>query len=80
MSSPEECPEVGLCVGCIHAKRIVSAKRSVFWFCGRSEWDPRFPKYPRLPVLSCEGYEGGMRPLTHPSPPPGGEENGEGKS
>jgi hypothetical protein len=19
--------------------------------------DPRFPKYPRLPVLSCEGYK-----------------------
>jgi len=80
MSSPKERPEVGLCAGCLHAKRIVSAKGSVFWLCGRSERDPRFPKYPRLPVLSCEGYEGGMRPLTQPSPPSRGEEKGEGES
>ena len=31
--------------------------RSVFWRCALSEVDPRFPKYPRLPVLECAGYE-----------------------
>jgi hypothetical protein len=25
--------------------------------CGRSATDPRFPKYPRLPVVRCAGYE-----------------------
>lgn len=25
--------------------------------CELSKTDPRFPKYPRLPVLACPGYE-----------------------
>jgi hypothetical protein len=25
--------------------------------CERSKTDERFPKYPRLPVLECFGYE-----------------------
>jgi hypothetical protein len=25
--------------------------------CGLAAADPRYPKYPRLPVLRCEGYE-----------------------
>jgi hypothetical protein len=25
--------------------------------CERSKVDPRFAKYPRLPVTSCPGYE-----------------------
>ena len=29
----------------------------MFILCELSVTDPRFPKYPRLPVLSCEGYE-----------------------
>ncbi|HEU5022678.1 MAG TPA: hypothetical protein VFT60_12335 [Bryobacteraceae bacterium] len=29
---------------------------SVFLMCLLSKTDPRFPKYPRLPVLSCAGY------------------------
>jgi hypothetical protein len=38
--------------------RIVpSARGSKFYLCRRSEFDPRFPKYPRLPVLKCTGYE-----------------------
>jgi hypothetical protein len=49
--------EIGLCADCLYARRIVSAKGSAFWLCGRSEWDPRFPRYPRLPVLQCDGYE-----------------------
>ena len=49
----------GLCATCAWARRVVSARESVFWRCGRSETDPRFPKYPRLPVLACAGYERG---------------------
>ena len=52
-----ESPPVGLCVDCISSRRVVSVRGSEFWLCVRSEKDPRFPKYPRLPVLECPGYE-----------------------
>jgi len=29
----------------------------VFSLCERSRSDPSFPRYPRLPVMSCRGYE-----------------------
>ncbi|HKQ85538.1 MAG TPA: hypothetical protein VJS43_02085 [Candidatus Acidoferrales bacterium] len=48
---------VGLCETCTHAKRIVSDRGSLFWQCGLAADDPRFPKYPRLPVLQCAGFE-----------------------
>ena len=47
----------GLCAVCRHARRIRSNKGSVFFLCGLAATDPRFPKYPRLPVLSCDGFE-----------------------
>ncbi|MFN8547680.1 MAG: hypothetical protein U0527_06840 [Candidatus Eisenbacteria bacterium] len=50
-------PRVGLCAGCRHARRIESGKGSTFWLCERAENDPRFRKYPPLPVWSCPGYE-----------------------
>jgi len=36
---------------------IQSDRGSVFYFCERSTTDPSYPKYPRLPVLQCAGYE-----------------------
>src|SRR5947208_14611894 len=53
---------VGLCASCRHA-REVPTPRAVYWLCGLSAHDARFAKYPRLPVLECEGYEPG-RPET----------------
>ncbi len=47
----------GLCAECVHARRVESARGSAFLFCNLSQTDPRFPKYPRLPVLSCDGYK-----------------------
>jgi len=52
----------GLCATCVHARRVESARGSVFWLCARSAEDPRFPRYPRLPVLRCPGFE----PLPEP--------------
>jgi hypothetical protein len=49
-------PRVGLCARCLHC-RIVQTPRSSFYLCGRSFTDPDFPKYPRLPVLRCVGFE-----------------------
>ena len=46
----------GLCASCVHARRIESARGGVFWLCRKSEEDPRFPKYPRLPVRECPGF------------------------
>jgi hypothetical protein len=47
----------GLCADCVHARHIESDRNSVFLLCNLSLTDARFPKYPRLPVLSCDGYE-----------------------
>jgi hypothetical protein len=47
----------GLCASCLHARRIESTRGSVFILCELSVTDPRFPKYPSLPVLSCGGYK-----------------------
>jgi hypothetical protein len=47
---------IGLCASCTHC-RIVQSARSTFHLCTRSFSDPRFPKYPPLPVLHCIGYE-----------------------
>ena len=48
---------VGLCERCTHVRRVESRRGSVFLLCGLSATDPRFPKYPRLPVLRCAGFE-----------------------
>jgi hypothetical protein len=37
----------------------VDTPRSRFWLCARSATDPRFVRYPRLPMLECPGYEPG---------------------
>jgi hypothetical protein len=47
---------IGLCLDCQHARHVESARGSAFLFCGLSAIDPDFPKYPRLPVLTCSGY------------------------
>jgi hypothetical protein len=47
----------GLCTSCVHVKLIPSDRGSVFYQCQLSFSDPRFPKYPRLPVLECAGYQ-----------------------
>jgi hypothetical protein len=52
-----DCAKAGLCAGCRHSRPIESDRGSVFLRCELSLTDPRFPKYPRLPVLVCAGYE-----------------------
>src|ERR1041384_7984941 len=42
-------------------KRVVTnARGSVFFRCARSDTDPRFVRYPPLPVRTCPGYEEAM--------------------
>jgi len=48
---------IGLCADCRFMRQMESDRGSTFFFCQRSASDARFPKYPRLPVLQCAGYE-----------------------
>jgi hypothetical protein len=41
----------------VHCKEIRSDRGSVFTMCLRSFREPDYPKYPRLPVLRCAGFE-----------------------
>ena len=48
---------IGLCAQCEFMRRIQSDRGSVFYQCQLSATNPKFPKYPRLPVLQCAGYD-----------------------
>jgi hypothetical protein len=50
-------PNAGLCDTCRHRQLVPNTRGSVFSLCTRSRTDPSYPRYPRLPVLSCAGYE-----------------------
>jgi hypothetical protein len=54
-----DAPSPGLCEGCGNSKKVASGRGSVFYLCRLSERDPRFARYPRLPVLTCAGYAPG---------------------
>ncbi|MBV8731692.1 MAG: hypothetical protein JO336_17945 [Acidobacteriia bacterium] len=58
--------DAGLCASCAHARTITSDRGSKFLLCMLSKTDPRYPKYPRLPVLECEGWI----PRNFPPPSP----------
>jgi len=48
---------VGLCATCIWVRIVTSRRGSQFYRCSRAESDPRFVRYPPLPVRACPGYE-----------------------
>jgi hypothetical protein len=52
-----ESDRAGLCATCRHARVIESDRGSRFYMCERSQIDDRFPRYPRLPVVGCIGYD-----------------------
>jgi len=47
----------GLCGSCLHAKVLRNERGSAFYMCGLAEKDPRFRRYPPLPVRQCEGFQ-----------------------
>ena len=61
MNEPPRPPgrEVGLCSSCGFARIQRSARGGVFWRCARADSDPRFVRYPPLPVRACAGFEAG---------------------
>jgi len=57
MSEEKPGTTIGLCAECRWMRNMESDRGSVFYLCQRSATNPAFPKYPRLPVLHCRGYE-----------------------
>lgn len=49
--------KVGLCLACVHAKRLTSKSGATLFQCSLSAADSKFAKFPRLPMRSCAGYE-----------------------
>jgi len=56
-SPPPAPPPAGLCNACAHQRLVPNRRGSVFSLCGRSKTDPSFPRYPRIPVMECRGFE-----------------------
>jgi hypothetical protein len=51
-------PAAGLCDACRHQQIVPNTRGSVFSLCRRSRTEPeRFPRYPRLPVTACPGFQ-----------------------
>jgi hypothetical protein len=48
----------GLCDACRHQRVVRNTRGSSFSLCERSKTEPeRYPRYPRIPVTACDGYE-----------------------
>ena len=47
----------GLCDSCAQQRIVRNTRGSAFSLCERSRSDPAYPRYPRLPVLVCAGWE-----------------------
>jgi hypothetical protein len=56
---PPSPQSAGLCDSCRHQRLVPNTRGSVFSLCERSRAEPDFPRYPRLPVLRCPGFEPG---------------------
>ena len=47
----------GLCAACQHAKLNETRRGTAYLRCTRAAWDASLPRYPRLPVTDCAGFE-----------------------
>ena len=61
-------PNPGLCATCQHSRLVETARGSGFYLCRLSDTDPRFPRYPPLPVLRCDGYNPNAAPANSDEP------------
>jgi hypothetical protein len=52
----------GLCGRCL-ACRVIATDRSTFYLCERARTDPRFRRYPPIPVRQCAGFAPAAPPL-----------------
>lgn len=51
-----EVTRFGLCATCVHQRIVRSGRGSVFSMCLLSKSDDAYPKYPRVPVIACDGH------------------------
>src|SRR5947209_352777 len=52
--------DAGRCDECRHQQLVPNTRGSVFSLCRRSRSEPElYPRYPRLPVIRCPGFEPG---------------------
>ena len=49
--------DAGLCATCQHQQIVRNTRGSTFSLCRRSKTEPEYPRYPRLPVAACRGWE-----------------------
>ena len=49
--------KVGLCRSCSFVRQVQTTRGSAFYLCRRSEADPAYARYPRLPVIQCAGFD-----------------------
>ena len=47
----------GLCAQCRHARVNQTRRGPTYLRCQLASVDEAFPRYPRLPVLRCAGYQ-----------------------
>jgi len=52
----EDLARVGLCARCANVQVIENRRGSRFYRCRLADVDPAFPRYPPLPVMSCQGF------------------------
>ena len=57
LSGSLTCVKAGLCDSCAHQKIVNERARQRVLDVPPAPTDDRFPKYPRLPVERCPGYE-----------------------
>jgi hypothetical protein len=57
MDIAREKDRAGLCASCLHAHVLRSDRGAVFYQCRLAENDSRYPRYPRLPVFACRGFQ-----------------------
>jgi hypothetical protein len=53
----EAASRIGLCSNCRFMRAIKSDRGAIFYLCRLSATNANFPKYPRLPVRQCPGYD-----------------------
>ncbi len=56
-TDPMAVPSAGLCETCAHQRLVGNTRGSSFSLCERSRREPAYPRYPRLPVTACPGWE-----------------------
>ncbi len=47
----------GLCETCRYPRLNETRRGTAYLRCTRAAWDSRLPRYPRLPVTECAGFE-----------------------